>query len=58
MTISKFDYLKNLIKAKTFRLETLPDQIYKSYKCNELTYSEYRCLLYMMRLKPKDELLS
>lgn len=58
MSISKFDCLKNLIKTKTFRLETLPDQIYNYYKQNEMTYSEYKELMHMMKLEPRNELLS
>ena len=58
MVLSRFEHVKNLIKTGVCILETLPNQIYNYYKQNEMTYSEYRDLMYMMGLEPQEELLS
>ena len=58
MVLSRFEHVKILIKTRVCILETLPDQIYNYYKQNEITYSEYKELMHMMKLKPRNELLS
>lgn len=58
MVLSRFEHVKILIKTGVCILETLPNQIYNYYKQNEMTYSEYRELMHMIGLEPRNELLS